>query len=86
MTVKQFPSTVNVKCGTSALLAFTFSFKSLSEAEFEVYWNMLLLNNTQEKLTLSSEHAQAGTKGVNSEDGTLKMMGNISLKAMFQGE
>lgn len=68
MTIKQFPSTVNVKYGTSALFAFTFGFKSLSEAEFEVQCNMLLLNTTQEKLTLPSEHAQAGTKGMNSED------------------
>lgn len=30
------------------------------EAEFDIHWNML--NNIQEKLTLSPEHMQAGTK------------------------
>ena len=78
MTIKQFPSTAYVKYGISALLACTFNFKSLSEAEFEVYWNTQLLNTTMKKLTLSSEHAQAGTKDIISEDdGKYKFEGNL---------
>lgn len=78
MTTKQFPSTACLKYSTSALLARTFDFKSLSEAEFEVYWNTQLLNTTRKKLTLSSEHTQAGTKGISSEyDGKYKFEGNL---------
>ncbi|XP_025914147.1 T-cell-specific surface glycoprotein CD28-like [Apteryx rowi] len=68
ITIKQSPSTAYVKYGSSALLSCTFDFKSLSEAEFEAYQHMQVLNDTQKKLTLSSEQAPAVTKANFSKD------------------